>query len=72
MMRRVVWAAGLILAASLGGCASTVQPWERGNLSADVMVDEGRLKSSFVSHVFFSKEANAGGGKVVGGGCGCN
>ncbi len=65
-------AAALIAAATLGGCASQVQPWERGNLATEAMTGHARHKSSFVSHVYFSREANAGGGKVVGGGCGCN
>ncbi len=56
----------------LGGCASSVQPWEREILAKEAMTDTQNLRSSFENHLFFSKEANAGGGQVAGGGCGCN
>lgn len=55
------------------GCATQVQPWERGALSRDEMQWEGDpLEAQLSMHVFFSKEASTGGGESVGGGCGCN
>ncbi|WP_419810829.1 DUF4266 domain-containing protein [Bacterioplanoides sp.] len=58
--------------AALSGCAQ-VKPWERGNLSKDIMAwDIDPLKSSLDSHIYFSKEGSSGGGQSAGGGCGCN
>jgi len=54
------------------GCAQ-VKPWERGNLSQEVMAWQiDPLKSSLDNHVYFSKEGSSGGGQAAGGGCGCN
>ncbi len=67
---RSVLVAGLI---SLTGCASSVDPWERGVLARPEMtLDPDPLESSLRQHVFFSKEAIGGGHGVGGGGCGCN
>lgn len=56
----------------LVGC-STVEPWERGTLAKDVMAwQPDSLKASLDSHISFSKEGTAGGGRAAGGGCGCN
>ena len=55
------------------GCASTVQPWERGTLSrADMQWEPDPMEAQLSQHVFFSKEASSGGGGTAGGGCGCN
>jgi hypothetical protein len=60
------------LAASLTGCAAP-QPWEKGTLARPEMkMDKDGLEARFMSHVYFSKEAAAGGDGVGGGGCGCN
>ncbi|UTW46848.1 DUF4266 domain-containing protein [Bacterioplanoides sp. SCSIO 12839] len=57
---------------AMSGCAQ-VKPWERGNLSKDIMAWEiDPLKSSLDSHIYFSKEGSSGGGQSAGGGCGCN
>ncbi len=57
---------------AVGGCAQ-VKPWERGNLSKDVMAwQTDPLKGSLDNHIFFSKEGSSGGGQAAGGGCGCN
>ena len=56
----------------LGGCAQ-VKPWERGNLSKEVMAwQPDPLKGSLDNHIYFSKEGSSGGGQAAGGGCGCN
>jgi hypothetical protein len=64
----------LLLATALltGGCA-TVKPWQRGHL-ADYTMRPGRdpLTDSINEHVWFTREAFAGGKGVGGGGCGCN
>lgn len=66
------WAAigiGLIFAV---GC-STVEPYQKGNLSDYTMrSDRDELASVMTSHIQFSREATTGGEGVGGGGCGCN
>lgn len=65
------------LAAALGGCSTTqavrVKPWERA-LLADPDMDPNRdpLASAMLDHVYFSREAAAGGRGIGGAGCGCN
>jgi len=55
-----------------GACAS-VKPWQREHL-ADYTMRSGRdpLSNSISEHVWFTREAFAGGRGVGGGGCGCN
>jgi hypothetical protein len=64
----------LALASSmLGGCASTVEPWERGRLAkSEMQFEPDGMKSAFKRHVYSSKEASSGGSATSGGGCGCN
>lgn len=61
-----------LAAAGLCSCAN-VKPWERGRL-ADYTMRPGRdpLTDSISEHVWFTREAFAGGRGVGGGGCGCN
>lgn len=62
----------IVMLIAISGCAQ-VKPWERGNLSKDIMAWEiDPLKSSLDSHIYFSKEGSSGGGQSAGGGCGCN
>lgn len=54
------------------GCA-TVKPWERSTLADYTMRgDRDPLGMAMDEHIFFSREAAAGGRGVGGGGCGCN
>ncbi|MFH0881283.1 MAG: DUF4266 domain-containing protein [Lentisphaerota bacterium] len=56
----------------LAGC-STVQPWQRGKLADYTMrPDRDPLSDSLLEHIYFTREASAGGRGVGGGGCGCN
>lgn len=65
-------AVGVFLLMILTGC-STVKPWERGTLADYTMrADRDPLAVSLSEHVWFSREAHAGGRGVGGGGCGCN
>jgi hypothetical protein len=58
--------------AVLSGCCN-VQPWERAPLSDYTMRrDRDPLRDKFVEHIYFSREAHAGGRDIGGGGCGCN
>jgi hypothetical protein len=60
------------LALLSAGCA-TVQPWERGTLSDYTMRPDRDPQQDFLhEHVYFTREAAAGGRGVGGGGCGCN
>lgn len=65
----------LVLAAAvsiLTGC-KTVQPWERGTMADYTMrPDRDPLSVTFGEHIYFTREAAAGGRGVGGGGCGCN
>lgn len=70
-----LWCAAALL--SLGslfttGC-QTVQPWERGTLADYTMrADRDPLQSAMSEHIYFSREASAGGRGVGASGCGCN
>ena len=67
-----VGAALLCMAGGVSGCAS-VKPWERGTLSDYTMrPDRDPSHDMLMEHVFFTREAAAGGRGVGGGGCGCN
>lgn len=71
-MKLVVFVAALAAAILSTGCG-TVQPWERGTLSHYTMrPDRDPLQDSLHEHVYFTREAAAGGRGVGGGGCGCN
>ena len=63
----------LLVLAIIGLGSRTVQPWERGTLSDYTMrQDRDPGTESFREHVYFTREAAAGGRGVGGGGCGCN
>lgn len=66
------WAALAALVSFGIGC-STVEPYQKGNLSDYTMrSDRDELASVMTSHIQFSREATTGGEGVGGGGCGCN
>jgi len=57
------------------GCVSCtgVKPWERGRLASYHMnPSRDPLTDTISEHVWFTREAFAGGRGVGGGGCGCN
>jgi hypothetical protein len=67
----------LLLALAAGMLGTTgcehVKPWQRGALAEYIMrADRDPLGTTFDEHIFFSREAAAGGRGVGGGGCGCN
>lgn len=71
-MRAVLLLTLTALLAIGAGCAS-VQPWERAHLGDYLMrSDRDPLDDSLAEHVYFTREAAAGGRGVGGGGCGCN
>ena len=67
--------AGLVLLAA-SGC-SRVEPWvkpyERENLADPIMAwDRDPVSSSYMLHVYESREGSRGAAGAGGGGCGCN
>ena len=69
-------AAALLFLASASGC-SRVEPWvkpyERENLADPIMAwDRDPISSSYMRHVYDSREGARGANGGAGGGCGCN
>ena len=69
-------AAALLLLAAASGC-SRVEPWvkpyERKNLADPIMAwDSDPVASSYMLHVYESREGSRGAAGSSGGGCGCN
>jgi hypothetical protein len=65
--------AALLAALTIGGCAATVQPWDRDLMAQPKMRLVPRpLETAVDDHVYFSKEGSTGDLDVAGGGCGCN
>lgn len=63
----------LLALAGLQTACTTVQPWQRGHLADYTMrPDRDPLTESVAEHVWFTREAFAGGKGIGGGGCGCN
>jgi hypothetical protein len=59
----------------LGGCSIKpwVQPYERANLADPIMsFNRDPVSSSYLHHVYDSREGARGAGIATGGGCGCN
>lgn len=65
----------LVCLALLAGCASDpwVKPYERANLADPIMsFNPNPVSTSYINHVYESREASRGAGIASGGGCGCN
>lgn len=71
---RLAFAALALLAAS--GCSRLepwVKPYERENLADPIMAwDRDPVSSSYMLHVYESREGARGAAGAAGGGCGCN
>lgn len=71
---RLVATALLLLAAS--GCSRLepwVKPYERENIADPIMAwDSNPVASSYMQHVYESREGARGASGASGGGCGCN
>jgi hypothetical protein len=67
--------AGLVLLAA-SGCSHVepwVKPYERENLADPIMAwDRDPVSSSYMLHVYESREGSRGAAGAAGGGCGCN
>jgi hypothetical protein len=63
----------LVVIIALGTGCTTVEPWQRRTLSdATMRGDRDPAGLLLAEHMWFSREAAAGGRGVGGGGCGCN
>jgi len=66
----------LVLLTGLAGCSSIepwVKPYERDRLADPIMsLDMNPVSSSYIQHVYESREGARGGEGSAGGGCGCN
>ncbi len=66
----------LVLLAGLSGCSNFepwVKPYERDRLADPIMALDGDpVSSSYMKHVYESREGSRGGEGAAGGGCGCN
>ena len=75
-MKRVYALLLLVLALPATGCARLepwVRPYEREQLADPIMAwDRDPVSSSYVRHVYESREGARGGMGGAGGGCGCN
>jgi len=73
-MHRLCALLSMVMALSAGGCGSWgVKPWQREVLARpEMQLDATPIISSLDDHIYFSKEAAAGGRSFAGGGCGCN
>ena len=73
-LSRVLLAAFALLAFS--GCSRiepSVKPYERENLADPIMAwDRDPVSSSYMRHVYESREGARGAAGATGGGCGCN
>lgn len=62
-----------LLGLLLTGCQTNVQPWEKGLLADYTMrSDRDLLHDAMGEHMYYSREATAGGKGVGASGCGCN
>ena len=69
-------AAAMFVLAAATGCARVepwVKPYERENLADPIMAwDRDPVSSSYMRHVYDSREGARGANGGAGGGCGCN
>jgi len=77
-MRRRIAAAGAtaIAGVMLAGCSAIepwVKPYEREHLADPIMaLSPNPVSSTYIEHVYESREGARGATGAVGGGCGCN
>ncbi len=73
LLRVLLVTAGL---AGLSGCSNIepwVKPYERDRLADHIMfLDAHPVSTSYLYHVYESREGARGGEGTAGGGCGCN
>ena len=66
----------VVAALAFSGCSHFepwVKPYERENLADPIMAwDSDPVDSSYMRHVYESREGSRGAAGATGGGCGCN
>lgn len=77
LLRRLPRLAGAaLLLAALGACTAPkpwVKPYEREHFADPIMsFARNPISSSYLDHVFESREGARGATGAIGGGCGCN
>ena len=75
--QRLLPLAGVLLMSMLAAGCGSIEPWvkpyERDRLADPIMaLDMDPVASSYLKHVFESREGARGGEGAAGGGCGCN
>jgi Domain of unknown function (DUF4266) len=73
-LRLIAVAAALLTAtAACSPIEPWVKPYEREHLADPIMaLDRSPISSSYIDHVFETREGARGATGAVGGGCGCN
>jgi hypothetical protein len=75
-MKRLLALASCLMCLMLTACGSIepwVKPFERENLADPIMAfDRNPVSTSYIDHVFESREGSRGATGGAGGGCGCN
>jgi len=74
-MRKVYYLYFFCCLGLFAGCASEpwVKPYERANLADPIMsFNPNPVSTSYLQHVYDSREGARGAGIASGGGCGCN
>ncbi len=76
-MRNLSLVAALLIVSALSAGCSSIEPWvkpyERQLLAEPIMVfDFDPISSSYLHHVYESREGARGASGSAGGGCGCN
>lgn len=72
-MNKYLVSLSLLICVLLSTGCTTVKPWERGTLTKKEMAwSPDPLANTLSEHIYFAKEAAAGGYGSAGGGCGCN
>lgn len=73
LFRVLVPVAILAGVAGCGGVEPWVKPYERDRLADPIMsLDMNPVSTSYLQHVYESREGARGGEGAAGGGCGCN
>ena len=75
-VRTVALLLAALLLALISGCAPIepwVKPYEREHLADPIMaLERNPISSTYLDHVFETREGARGATGAVGGGCGCN
>jgi hypothetical protein len=69
----ILLVSGLLLSSACSNVEPWVKPYERANLSDEVMkFDRNPVSGAYMNHVYEAREGARGASGSAGGGCGCN